>query len=149
LSARAPQRAVDDDDDEGPPAEQVVLRLVPFGVGQFLNGDEALGAYFFAAETGLFLGSLYGFVAGQREIQRGPCTQVGLNCADAIHRFGVYRALNWVAFGGGMVNAVIGVVEGLISIPHEPDDDAPRRVVVTPHATMGPGELSLGVSVAF
>lgn len=110
-------------DDRAP----LALAFIPFGVGQFANGDAALGITFVVAEVGL-LGSTAVFFALFRGVADRHGTEVGgtLTFDDQEHadEAGLYQSLYLATFYSGIGVVAIGVVQAIIahalSAPSEP-----------------------------
>ncbi len=129
----------------------VAVRLIPFGVGQFLNGDDALGAYFLGTEASLLFVNLFGYIGGEHLRRERSCLERGVSCAAVARRFEQYRALNWTGLAGFAGHAVVGVVEGLMSAPEDAPEARPslRTLRIRPLLQIEPGFASVWMSGTF
>jgi len=102
------------------------LAAVPFGLGQFQNGDIGLGVFFAAGETVTIAAGIASFVVAQdvkdTRCSRQPPTIVNgqeLNCDELQARFNVARAVNWVSLGSAAALIIGGIVEAQVSFEEE------------------------------
>jgi tetratricopeptide (TPR) repeat protein len=92
------------------------LAAIPFGVGQFQNGDDGLGAFFLTSET-LFLATVVTGISLQLQTTvdaGGRSGKVGDGVVDqqAVNdALGLYYNLQLVGLGGLTASALIGIIE--------------------------------------
>lgn len=114
------------------------IAALPFGVGQFQNGDDGLGAFFLVAE-GLTVASLAGTLAGYLYVldlaQRAPPTSVFVR-EEAPGLLTGLSIGNWTSIAAFGVLAIAGIVEAELTF-HPTHVVRHRRVV--------PAELLEGV----
>jgi hypothetical protein len=117
-----------------------LIALVPFGAGQFQNGDEGLGWLFFTTEALFGLGALGTLVAHQAIA--GSFNTLG---AGSESRLRVNDALlgteitNWTCAGLFAVFAIAGIIQSQL-------DFRPSRTIRTRHVV--PDELRQGLDVS-
>jgi hypothetical protein len=126
------------------------LMFVPFGMGQFANGDDTLGWLLLGLESSFVATALLSAVVGEIACPRSPCT-IGMAPLGPL-----YIALNvgsWSAFG---LTAVGGVIQANIAWRPERIEIRPRpppagfdrlRLAVQPRLD-GTG-LGLGLQLRF
>jgi tetratricopeptide (TPR) repeat protein len=122
------------------------IGLLPFGVGQFQNGDKGLGWLFFSSEVLLAAGSAVGAgVALYDQQQAVDALQRSDGTAEGWHERAVQAAVTGdVLAGGFLAMALIGVVHAQLSF-------VPERVTVRRHElpplslspVVGPGGVGL------
>ena len=119
------------------------LAALPFGVGQFQNGDDGLGAFFLVSETLLAL-TLVGTLAGYLYTQRLVAASPGGDFArfEAPRILTALEATNWTSIGllGGLV--IAGIAEAQLNF--HPTRIVRHRRVVPPELLEGV-ELSVGL----
>jgi hypothetical protein len=141
------------------------LATVPFGVGQFQNGDTALGALFLTSETLLAATaltavsvqlSLYSAAEGGTRLDAGQAREINENLRTA-------QTVFLVSTGAFLATAVAGVVEAHLSfVPERPagvrkrspeqppaSREEPRGGVVSFGAGPIPGGAQLGLQGVF
>ncbi|MEZ4441694.1 MAG: hypothetical protein R3B72_21515 [Polyangiaceae bacterium] len=133
-------------------AADVALRFVPFGVGQFANGDLALGADFAIAEATLLSTSLATYFVA--EDARASCVNPGLtsDCGGMQARFERARAVNYSALALGIAHVVLGGIEAVLAQPgneHESDDATTGGPVFVPQLAASPEMVFVGGGAAF
>jgi hypothetical protein len=139
TAAAAPARAESSVDQPArpPSASSRFIALLPFGAGQFQNGDVARGAYFAAGElllAGTSIGSyLYVAHLATTAVPASQFSSTNAHIATA-------TVVNRVAFASWAALTLGGIIEAQISL-------APKRAAVT--ATPTPGGALLGVRAAF
>ncbi len=109
-----------------------VLAAVPFGVGQFQNGNNGLGYFFLGLESALVIGSLVTvpIYNNARERERdefvlGDPTRV----VDQYHaRADAARVVNWSLLGGLIVAAGIGVAQAQVAYSPAKKEIIPRKI---------------------
>jgi hypothetical protein len=117
------------------------VALVPFGVGQFQNGQDALGWIFLTTQSLLAVGSGVGAVVTYYyEVQANNALLSGANTASQ------YQALAHEAFVVGNVFAAGFVLAGIAGIVHAEATFVPERVEVRsrplPPISLAPALLS-------
>jgi hypothetical protein len=120
------------------------LAAVPFGVGQFQNGDTGLGIFFAAATTAAVGTSIGSFVRAQ-DIKDARCREPNeqgeqINCEGLTDEFNVARAVNWTSLGvtaalviGGVIQAQVAFEEDQVQIKKRP---IPPPVELLPDAVV-------------
>jgi tetratricopeptide (TPR) repeat protein len=98
--------------------ETVILRSriiasIPFGVGQFQNGDPGLGV-FFAAAQGISLTAATASFLYQQSIPRVP-----VNGDEARSAASIARVVNWISVGAFVALAVGGIAQAHIAFVPE------------------------------
>src|SRR5256885_62700 len=117
--------------EDAPPAAEArpsgprarVIAALPFGAGQFQNGDVALGAFFAAGQVVLggvsIATALLVSALASRDVSRRPVDVAALN-----DRLRTTATVNRLAFAGWASLAVAGVIEAQVSL-------TPQRAPVT------------------
>ncbi|MBM4358262.1 MAG: hypothetical protein FJ096_09135 [Deltaproteobacteria bacterium] len=126
-----------------------LVAAVPFGVGQFQNGNRSLGTFFAVSEGLGALASLGTLIAAQR-FASADCRVE--DCGAARSGFEATRAANWISVGITTALVVAGIVEAQVTLVPErrasrPPSPAPLKIdpVVTPVES----GATLGFSAAF
>jgi hypothetical protein len=142
----APARA--DGPVEGAPGSRYIAAL-PFGAGQFQNGDVGLGIFFAAGEALLGGASITAFALVDRLSQTSLRSSNGLlpNIPALNNELALLTRLNQVAFAAGSALAVAGVIEAQVSFRSArcKRECAPVSATAAPV----PGGGRLGVRVSF
>ncbi len=113
------------------------IAALPFGAGQFQNGDVGRGLFFAVGEI-LFGGSSLGSAAYIAAIASSAPTPSRLASTNA--KLATAAAINRVTFAGWGALTLAGILEAEVSF-------APNRAAVT--ATPTPGGASLGFRLGF
>lgn len=143
--------------------------IVPWGCGQFLNGDDGLGWFFFLGETAL-VGAAFGTLAWHDNLM-SQVAAARLFDNDLVARANPLLEAafisNWVSLGALAVLAIAGVVEAQLafvpsrSIRHERaipdelrqglDEEAPeeQETPAPTGARVDPGALGIPLSFRF
>jgi len=90
-----------------------IIASIPFGVGQFQNGDPGLGI-FFAATEGLALGAATVSFFYHSSLPRDP-----VDANEARSAAGAARVINWISLGAFVALAVGGVAQAHIAFVPE------------------------------
>jgi hypothetical protein len=98
------------------------LATVPFGVGQFQNGQRGLGVALAMAETFAATTSVVTYFGHQGMVGDHATTS---NSGNLEQRERIWRAANWASFGTFAVLAIAGVVDAHVRF-------VPKRVIQTP-----------------
>jgi hypothetical protein len=111
--------------------ESVVLKssrlfaLLPFGAGQFQNGDNALGWFFLGTETAAALTATIAFVAYRIDLQNAANVSPAGNESNRvpfegyISRANAARDVNLIAWGAFATAALAGVVQAQVKFVPE------------------------------
>jgi hypothetical protein len=98
------------------------LAAVPFGVGQFQNGDVGLGVFFAASEVLTIASGVTSFIIADNvpDCSTVPPTidqESGepIDCGRLETRFQVARAVNWVSLGSAAALLIGGIIEAQVS----------------------------------
>lgn len=128
------------------------VAALPFGVGQFQNGDDGLGAFFLAGEslaTLTLAGTLAGFLRVAAEVDASPSSSfVVTGEADRV-ALGLSVA-NWVSAGILAVLLVTGIAQAQLDF--RPTRTVRHRRVVPPELleavelSVGPGDAALRIA---
>jgi hypothetical protein len=129
------------------------IALIPFGVGQYQNGDTRLGALFTTSEvllgasqvtSGVIAQSLAGF-------DRSRCDAVCL--ADTESKFNGATLVNHISFGALIGVGIAGIVQAQIAFVPEKVTAVPRvvpqRPKIAPTLSMDPRNLGVGLVGTF
>lgn len=125
------------------------IAAVPFGAGQFQNGDTALGVSFRAGEVALLSTAIASGLVLHKHMQAAQVDPNDPPEANSFNRktevtHGVMTALAWSFVGV----AVPGVLEAQLSLK-KPLDDGAGSVTYLPSVEVKPGAATLGVSGRF
>ncbi|MBK8258905.1 MAG: hypothetical protein IPK82_40380 [Polyangiaceae bacterium] len=137
-----------------------VLTFVPFGVGQFQNGDTTLGTVFLATEAlaagaAIGFGAAHGFYAAVDPNGKDPVTGRPVVLSELRQLVQVTALGNQIAFATWAALAVAGIVQANIAFVPEVrsvrERPIPKRptVVVAPTAAPTTGGLTVGVVGTF
>lgn len=122
------------------------LAAVPFGAGQFQNGDTKLGIFFAASEATLGAATIGTLVAvrvlASRDIGEDP---TGATRASLNRSMRTLATVNRFAFAGWAALAVAGVIEAQGNFARKER----RRPAIVPVATPIPGGALLAVHGTF
>jgi hypothetical protein len=141
------------------------IAAVPFGVGQFQNGDEALGWIFFGTEAALGLTALTSLgVHTHLQTEVDAARERGASAGEDVNQ----RLSDWhlaleLSTYGLLAVAALGIAESQLSfvpevrtvrerpLPKAPPSKGlpPASVVVTPRIAGGPGKIELGIAGRF
>jgi hypothetical protein len=132
-----------------------LIALLPFGLGQFQNGDTALGVVFAVSEALLGAGSLISYgvffnFATTNPNQRGPEGETIL--PDELERsIQVAATVNRVLFAAWAGVSAIGIVQAQIAFVPEKVTPRKRTVPPRPKATISvlPGGVGVGLKWNF
>lgn len=126
------------EEDEVEIVHDPALAWVPFGAGQFQNGNADLGAFFLVTESITLLGAVGSFAAWVPLQDQGTVD------------LGILRALqvaNWVSVGALGVLALAGVIEAHINfVPSHRERrrrEVPENILEHLDLSVGPGTLGL------
>lgn len=117
------------------------LAWIPFGVGQFQNGNEALGAFFLVAEAVTFAGAavLAAWTIAYEDSR--PRAVIDPGIASGL------QIANWVSLGAFGALALAGIVEAHVSfVPSHTvrrEREVPADVLERLELTLGPGTIGL------
>jgi len=138
------------------------IATIPFGVGQFQNGDEALGWFFATSEvltgaasivSGIIANNYAAVQCGKTEVDPDTGKPVPVDCERLGTSFLTARTVNWISFGTAAVLAIAGIVEAHVSFEPEQTEvrkrELPPSLRVTPAASAGPSGLMLGLEGRF
>jgi hypothetical protein len=144
------------------------LAVVPFGVGQFQNGDVGLGVFFAASQTLAIAGTIGFWVAADdlvethRQGERFNCVSDASNatgqevlCSDLDDRYSLFRTLNWVSLASAVVLTGAGILEAQLAFEPETVTQKKRQLPPRPKLEVEPsvrgtdGGLMLGVHGRF
>jgi hypothetical protein len=98
------------------------LATVPFGVGQFQNGQRGLGTALAMAESFAAATSVITYFGHQGLVGNNPTSNTSENLDQ---RERIWRAANWASFGTFAVLAIAGIVDAHVRY-------VPARVIQTP-----------------
>jgi hypothetical protein len=98
------------------------LATVPFGVGQFQNGQRGLGVALAMAETFAAVTSVVTYFGHQGMVGDRATAS---NSGDLEQRERIWRAANWASFGTFAVLAIAGIVDAHVRF-------VPARVIQSP-----------------
>lgn len=134
------------------------VAAIPFGVGQYQNGNNALGTVFLISET-LLLGatvvavsrqlSFHAQAAGGRNVQD---PQAFNDAIDTAHQIELWAGGGFFLLAGlGILEAQLSFVEeiGIGSRPRRPLANSQRRTRVEPKLTPRTGGATLGIQGTF
>jgi hypothetical protein len=137
------------------------IGLLPFGVGQFQNGNKALGWVFFGAEvalagTAVTSTAVYTHIASQSAQYANQGRPPGDDVKKRLDDW--YTALVWSSYGFLGV-AALGIIEAQISfvpeVRHVRDRPLPKALTdqaklhLAPDFAVGPSDVRLGVRGSF
>ncbi len=151
------------------PQRSRVIAAVPFGVGQFQNGDTGLGIFFLSSELVFATGAL---VSGAWYADLVSCSTETPQCADAnglaadfdeIQRqTKTLQIVNWTSMGLLAAAILSGIIEAEVDFRPGPPTTRkrkvrprpPKPVPPSPSVTLNggpdaPGTVGVGVSVRF
>lgn len=125
-----------------------VLASIPFGYGQFQNGDPGLGIFFASTEL-LALGTATVSYFYHQSLPRDP-----VDANEARSAANTARVVNWISLGAFVALAVGGVVQAHVSFVPETKETKSRPLPKTltsfhPFTTPVTGGAVLGVGAAF
>jgi hypothetical protein len=125
-----------------------LIASLPFGVGQFQNGDVGLGV-FFAATEGLALGAATGSFFYHASLPRDP-----VDANEARSAASAARVINWISLGAFVALAVGGVAQAHANFVPETYETRARPLpkglaLLRPIATPTEGGAVLGLGGAF
>ncbi len=131
------------------------LALVPFGTGQFQNGDRALGWFFLAAESACLAGTAITVPIYLTDLQyRSDAYRAGdsTRANEYIDRANIVRNVDLALVGALAVTAVAGVVEAQVAFVPEAVEVRKRplpTVSWTATPTIAPSMDARGAVVGF
>jgi hypothetical protein len=97
-----------------------VVASLPFGVGQFQNGETALGVFFAATEVITLTAATISF-AYLASLPRDP-----VDANEARNAASAARVVNWISLGGFVALAVGGIVQAHVAFVPETKESRPR-----------------------
>lgn len=118
------------------------LVFLPFGVGQFENGDDSLGYFFLISEALTAVGAItatvmhLGYIAFLQDNAEGVSAETWRGVNDALH---ILAPTSWAFASAFGVLAIAGVVQARLEFTPT------RSVRVPPRAPQLQGELALGL----
>jgi hypothetical protein len=132
-----------------------IIAFIPFGVGQFQNGDTALGILFatgqsLAAATAIGFGTMHNFYASVNPRVKDPNTGDPVNVPELNDRIRFASAANQIAVGLLAGFVVAGVLQANVAFVPEVrvtrDREVPKRPApaVLPTVAASPEGASLG-----
>lgn len=92
------------------------VAAIPFGVGQFQNGNKTLGIVLLASESVLFAVSLFSFLKHQSLYQE---TVTSDNLTTLNNEEALWRRMNWISSGLFAATAIGGVIEAQVNFEPE------------------------------
>ncbi len=113
---------------------------IPFGVGQFQNGDDDLGLILLLTEGALAAGSLGTFIA--HEVVRSEVEATDTRDPDAPLVGRALRIANWISTGLFAATAVIGVLDAQLRFVPFRREIREREL---PPDLLEPGDLDVGI----
>jgi hypothetical protein len=132
-----------------------LIALLPFGLGQFQNGDTALGVVFAVSEALLGAGSLVSYgvffnYATTNPYQRGPEGEA-LVPGEPERSIQIAATVNRVLFSAWAGVSAIGIVQAQIAFVPEKVTPRKRTVPPRPKATISvlPGGVGVGMKWSF
>lgn len=135
------------------------VAMIPFGVGQFQNGNSGLGWFFAISEALTAAGTIvsatvaYDFAAVDCRTYVDPDTGVPADCAELESSFLAARTVNWISFGSLAALVLAGIIEAQVSFDPEVSSTRPRKlppdVRLKPAADVNETGAVLGVTVEF
>ncbi len=124
-----------------------LIATIPFGVGQFQNGEFALGV-FFAATQGITLGAATVSFLYHQSLPVDP-----ENENDARNAASTARIINWISLGSFVALAVGGIVQSHIAFVPETHETRtrplPKGLALRPLVGPLPGGAFLGIGALF
>ena len=134
------------------------VAMVPFGAGQFQNGERALGWTFLGVEA-LFLavGSIaipfaHAETAAHRDAISDPANAFATRDAqEHLDAARTWRLVNVVSYGGFVLSAITGIVQA--NVKFEPEIVVVRKRALPPSVSLAPqgmpGGAGVGLRVKF
>jgi hypothetical protein len=129
------------------------IAMIPFGVGQYQNGDTRLGALFTASEVALGVSLVTSGVFAQNyaNFDRSRCNA---QCyAQVESAFTTAALVNHISFGALLGVAVAGIVQAQIAFVPERVTAVPRaippRPKIAPTVSLDPHRLGVGIVGTF
>ncbi len=123
------------------------IAFVPFGVGQFANGDEDLGLFFFLAEAVTFfsswvLAATYAALSDELlPLDHSPSSFAAADLLNAL------VAANWASAGSFVILAVAGIIEARVNFVSRRrvrrERELPPSVLEQLDLGLGPGGVTL------
>jgi hypothetical protein len=135
--------------------------VVPFGVGQFYNGNVGLGVFFAVSETLAIATTIAGWGVAEDAANtecpaNDPETGAAIDCDALASRFTAAQVVNWVGFGSTGALVIAGIIEAQVSFVDEhvehrkrPLPKKPLPPQITPQVGGGPDGFYLGVRGSF
>ncbi len=130
------------------------IAMLPFGVGQYQNGDTRLGALFTASEVVLGASLVTSGVYAQSyaNYDRKICTSVACN-AGVESQFKTAALVNHISFGALFGVALAGIVQAQIAFVPERITTVPRAVPprpkIAPTLSFDPRNVGVGIVGTF
>ncbi len=129
-----------------------LIALAPFGVGQFQNGSNGLGAFFATAESLGAVSSLVSLVTAEHFASLS-CRDPAVSCPDVKSAFRTARYVNWASFSVTAALMVAGIIEAEVSLVPESKTTRSRPIrapmKVVPAATVTQEGAAVGLTVSF
>lgn len=124
-----------------------VIASIPFGVGQFQNGDVALGV-FFAATEGITLTAATASFLYHQSLPRDP-----VDANQARSAASAARVINWISLGAFIALAVGGISQAHVAFVGETHETRsrplPKGLSLTPFSSPVEGGAVLGIGAVF
>jgi len=126
------------------------IAALPFGAGQFQNGDVALGIYFACGEAGFGVTSIATAAIATSLLSTDIHSQPRVDIAELNDRIHTVTAMNQVAFAGWAALTAAGIIEAQVNLGQRrvPMARQPVRSFAATAAPV-PGGGLLGVRFAF
>ncbi len=130
-----------------------LVALAPFGVGQFQNGSNGLGAFFAISESVGAVSSLASLITAEHFASLGDCRDPTVSCPEVKSAFRTARYVNWVSFGVTGALMLAGIIEAEVSLAPESKTTRtrpiPPPVKVDPAVSVTPTGAAIGLTVVF
>ena len=126
-----------------------LVALLPFGVGQFQNGEVGRGIFFATSEV-LAAAASFGTLIAAQHYAAVDCRFE--DCDAARRGFETVRTVNWISVGLTTALVVAGVIEAeatLVAVDRTTQKRAALGWTFEPLVDVGPGFASFGLSSAF
>lgn len=131
-----------------------LVAMVPFGAGQFQNGDTGLGWFFATSEVLAIAATAVSSSLAQDRASANCPEDKSLDCEAITTEFEVARTTNWVSFGATVTLMVAGIIQAQVALEEEVVTTRPRakqNAFVLPTLVLGGGDdggVTLGLGAA-